>query len=208
MMARAWRVKGLTSAERLVLLKFADSADDDGRNSFPSVRSVGQSCELSERAVQYAVARLRTQHWLALQVPGGGRRSVTYCVFPDIAAGNGPETRGAKSAPLDSGEGCNGCTPGVKQVAPQGCKTRHRIKDDPSLIRPVQEDPPNPPRAGGVSGRRPTRAERKRAERMRAVTWGGCPHGDPRCTTEDECIARLVIGWRRETDAALTAVPP
>jgi hypothetical protein len=51
-MTAVWHMRGLSPAERLVLLKHADHADDDGCNSYPSIKLLKDTCELTERHVQ------------------------------------------------------------------------------------------------------------------------------------------------------------
>lgn len=51
--------KELTSTERLVLLIVASYADADGKNAFPSVKTIAEQAGVSTRTVQRALKRLR-----------------------------------------------------------------------------------------------------------------------------------------------------
>lgn len=54
-----WKHSETRLGDRLVLLCLADKADENGRNVFPSVRTIARETRLSERAVQLALKNLR-----------------------------------------------------------------------------------------------------------------------------------------------------
>jgi len=72
----AWRCRGLTPAERVVLLALAELADDDGRQCFPSLGQLERMTELSRRGLTKALAGLDGR--LIERERGGPRRSTSY----------------------------------------------------------------------------------------------------------------------------------
>lgn len=64
----------------------------------------------------------------------------------------------------------------------------------------AEDSPPTPSSRGlQVSLRKPTSAERKRAEDfLRAMGSRACDH-DPRCGSHDVCVGRLIYTWRHNT---------
>ena len=57
-MSMVWTDRELDATAKLVLIRLADFAADDGTNIFPSVGRVAQDTSLSERAVRTALRRL------------------------------------------------------------------------------------------------------------------------------------------------------
>ena len=72
-MALVWRAKMKTS-EKMVLLKLADHADDDGENAWPSVPTMQAQCGMGRSTVQRHLASLQEQGLIKLTREGGGRR--------------------------------------------------------------------------------------------------------------------------------------
>ena len=56
-MSEAWNTKGLTTTQKMVLLCLCDFANDEGY-CWPRVRTIGEKCDLTDRAVQYNIANL------------------------------------------------------------------------------------------------------------------------------------------------------
>ena len=99
-MSRIWQEVNLPVNVKMVLLKLADHADDDGRNAWPSIGRLAHNCGLSERSVYRILRQLQGEGWadsgrrvqqvperdaiiFALANDGGGRgKSVSY--FIDI----------------------------------------------------------------------------------------------------------------------------
>lgn len=84
--ALCWQIP-LPIADKLVLLRLADYADDHGGNIYPSVATIAHFCGISERAVQYILKRLTTDGLIfVLGNEGGGRgKARTYCIDLDRA---------------------------------------------------------------------------------------------------------------------------
>lgn len=59
LVGRCWLIDFPTSAMKLVMMKLADCADDDGSNVFPSVAYVAAETQLSTRSVSDQIAALR-----------------------------------------------------------------------------------------------------------------------------------------------------
>jgi MarR-like DNA-binding transcriptional regulator SgrR of sgrS sRNA len=64
----------LPPPEKLVLLRLADHAHDDGSHVFPSLESVAERCGLSKRQVRRYLSRFVERGLLAIEAnPHGGR---------------------------------------------------------------------------------------------------------------------------------------
>ncbi len=81
-MTAVFEMRGLAVTERLVLLGFANYADKSGRNSYPSVPTVADDCEVDERTVRRALRRLEARGFIERDGMDdravGGRRAVRY----------------------------------------------------------------------------------------------------------------------------------
>lgn len=83
-MAEVWGLD-LDSSAKLILLAFADHADDEGR-AFPSVSRVAWKCGCSERTVQRHISTFKDAGVLVPEAfEGGGARSTIYRLHPDQA---------------------------------------------------------------------------------------------------------------------------
>jgi hypothetical protein len=115
-MAQVWELD-LPQNEKLVLLAFADHADDEGI-CFPSVARIARKTGYSERQVQTIGKQLRAKGLIApLSRTGGGRtRGGSYLsVVYQISA-----EKGAKISPLKPKQGCSPAQLGVKPSAVRG----------------------------------------------------------------------------------------
>jgi hypothetical protein len=66
MQALVWKVAGLSSSEKYVLLSLADHADRKGRSIFPGAKRTAQKTGLSERTVRRAFAGLRRKKLITI----------------------------------------------------------------------------------------------------------------------------------------------
>lgn len=72
---------GLTPFQKLTLMVLAEHADDQGRNSWPSVATIGNEAELSERTVQRSLRELVIRQVIVADTGGGRSRTTRYSVL-------------------------------------------------------------------------------------------------------------------------------
>lgn len=106
--------------EKIVLLRIADMAHDDGSNAYPAVSTLARDCGLSRRGVQKALARLLDSGYVEIQAAPTNRRSTTYRVVLTACGGerrspleaDDPKTSGgAPCSPPDPSRGEHGSPP-------------------------------------------------------------------------------------------------
>lgn len=85
----------LPATEKLVALKLADCANDQGRNSYPAVATIATDCGLSRRGTQKVLERLVEKGCIEVQAGHTNRRSTTYRVMLNA------ELRGERRSPLE-----------------------------------------------------------------------------------------------------------
>lgn len=101
--SRAWAVKGLSPSERLVLVRLADMANDEGV-TWPLWRTIANDCELSLRSVRRIAATLEAKgllHRRAQYRANGSQRGNLFVVLP-------PDDRRAAEVLDDVPEGVGG----------------------------------------------------------------------------------------------------
>jgi hypothetical protein len=76
----AWFAPLPKPAEKIVLLKLSDAAHADGRNAYPSVRTIARQCCIDPRTVQRSLHALCDDHWIAVQARPSQHRPTTYMV--------------------------------------------------------------------------------------------------------------------------------
>ncbi len=79
-----WANEQIRGTAKLVLLKLADCADDDGRNAYPSVARIARECGIGERSVQRILGRLIDDGYLSVTREASAilHRPTTYRVLP------------------------------------------------------------------------------------------------------------------------------
>ncbi len=79
-----WRLR-LSATEKLVMLKLADCADDDGRNAFPGRERIALETGLAERSVVRALRSLEAQGLISIQAHHDRARHLptTYTLHPE-----------------------------------------------------------------------------------------------------------------------------
>jgi hypothetical protein len=109
----AFQQRGLTPAQRVVLIALCDRANGD-RVCFPSFPTIASDCELSERAVYCAIQYLCTERGLIAKVMDRGERAEifakagarlstqanVYRILRPADGANGQHYTPAKSAPV------------------------------------------------------------------------------------------------------------
>jgi hypothetical protein len=121
-MSQVWRSGCYDGGTLLVLQAMADWADDEGHRIFPKVATLAAKARLSERATQYALARLLKDGVLLVVARAQGHRPTEYRIDVDAlrqVQSAAPETgvqnlRPADAAPL----GVQSATDGVQPAAP------------------------------------------------------------------------------------------
>ncbi len=79
-----WLNERIRGTSKLVLLKLADCADDDGRNAYPSVARIARECGIGERSVQRILGGLINAGYLVVTREASAiiHRPTTYRVLP------------------------------------------------------------------------------------------------------------------------------
>lgn len=138
MMVRAMKIKVGNPLRKLVLLKLADNASDQGE-CWPSVPYIAEQCEISERSVQNHIRQLVNDGLVRIEkrlAENGLNRSNVYHITLSGSGAN-PAPYGAAPAP------------GGESPAPGGgAAPAPRISQS---FEPVNESPPNP-QEGGDAG--------------------------------------------------------
>jgi hypothetical protein len=111
--ALIWKVRGLTTHEKIVLLRLGDFADEFGHNVFPSRARIARDCGMSVRAAQNVLHRLETKGLIQTSEPATPRRSTRRALNmvavieaqqqPESSreAQQQPEGRGERGSPLN-----------------------------------------------------------------------------------------------------------
>ncbi|ONI92646.1 hypothetical protein ALI22I_02560 [Saccharothrix sp. ALI-22-I] len=101
-MTWVWEHAEAAGTDLLLLLAIADSADDQGRNAWPSVADLSRKTRLDERTVQRRLKRLHGQGHVTIE-PGGGRRRNRYTIpmASAPASPQAPPPRDHPTAPSD-----------------------------------------------------------------------------------------------------------
>lgn len=177
LVARAKKAKlGGDSTAKLLLIVLADYANDDGM-AWPSVKTLTDEVEKSDRTVQECLRKLER---LGLIRKGDqkytrnyprGRRPVVYVVFPKSArrndstgeAGFTGETGRTGETDVTGETGCTGeadRTPQGKHASPHGCSTAH-LRGEAHCTQTVIEPPVKPSRESTrAKNRKPNQNER------------------------------------------------
>ncbi|HEO9032523.1 TPA: helix-turn-helix domain-containing protein [Serratia marcescens] len=138
MMVRAMKIKVGNPLRKLVLLKLADNASDQGE-CWPSVPYIAEQCEISERSVQNHIQQLVKDGLVRIEkrlAENGLNRSNVYHITLS-ASGAAPAPYGAAPAPYGAAP-----APGGESPAPGGgAAPAPRISQS---FEPVNESPPNP----------------------------------------------------------------
>jgi hypothetical protein len=137
----AWRCRGLTPAQRLVLLALAERADDNGESCFPSLGQLEHMTELSRRGITKALAGLDVC-WIERE-RGGPRRSTSYRLLLSGPSENERPFEDGEHSSLGNGVpwGREQGSPGREHsstlvgntVPPNRHRNRHRTESEPSV---------------------------------------------------------------------------
>lgn len=162
-MRDVWRLK-LDPSAKLVLMRFADFANADGENAFPSVPRIARECCMSERNVQVILGKLKAAGVLIETAKANRYKPATYRV--NTEAGElivRPEVRGETDCtPDESARGEADCTPaavrGETDCTPEpirgemGCGSGVKPISPGSTKRSVNKENPSDASASRASG--------------------------------------------------------
>lgn len=83
-MAQVWKgCRDLTPVQKLVLLKYADNANDEGVQAFPSQRMVAEHCGVHPDTVKAAIKALKQKGYLVEVARSVHHRGTEFRVIPD-----------------------------------------------------------------------------------------------------------------------------
>jgi hypothetical protein len=215
-MARVWGVPNLKPAEMLVLLCYADHAQDGGGGAFPSVARVAQRCGMKTKNVRTIIHRLRRRGLLTVEEPAKRYRPTTYRVSvdlpPDRSAGNIETSRAAgvlEPVDLPCGGSAENGRPPARQPSdlPRDSPQTSRAAGvrPPAPQEPIHQDPSGTIREPSTALPRGPLVFEKPLE-GNPLGWSvpGCDH-DPHCQTGTEHVnqhlADLALESRRKASA-------
>lgn len=123
-MAMVWAAPLGGASLKLVMLKLADVAAEDGTRVYPSIQRIASETALSERTVQTAMRELREAGLITLIREGGGKYANEYRINIDVLEGFDPRNgcTGATAAPVQSSHpsGAMAAPPPVQPLHPPG----------------------------------------------------------------------------------------
>lgn len=126
-----WENSSASGNDRLVLLAIADSAEHDGSNAWPSVRTIAKKCLLSERTVQRAIRSLVSAGELIVEEQEGGSRFTPGNRRPNRYALTGVAERHPKD--FEAQAGVTGKKAGVTGVQGKQAPGVTPLSPNPSL---------------------------------------------------------------------------
>src|SRR5215216_1984530 len=91
--SRVLRKRWGSASRKIVAIKLADVANEDGTSIYPSIATVAGEAELSERQVQRIINDFRRSRLLIVVRPGGGRNRPTEYHFNVTAIDKLPDAR-------------------------------------------------------------------------------------------------------------------
>ena len=154
--AKKTRLHGDSTA-KLLLIVLADYANDEGM-AWPSVKTMAEETEKSERSIQLLLRKLEQMRLIRkgdqklVAKYAKGRRPVVYKLFPKTKKGETP-----MDATVERGEthctpetGCTGethFTPRVQPASPEGCNPLHPTGETHfvSGVKPTSPKPSQEP---------------------------------------------------------------
>ena len=176
--AKKTRLHGDSTA-KLLLIVLADYANDEGM-AWPSVKTMAEETEKSERSIQLLLRKLEQMRLIRkgdqklVAKYAKGRRPVVYKLFPKTKKGETP-----MDATVERGEthftpetGCTGetdFTPQVKPTSPEGCNPLHPTGET-HFVSGVKPTSPKPSQEPSIEpSRESTRANKTDTTRLQAL---------------------------------------
>lgn len=176
--AKKTRLHGDSTA-KLLLIVLADYANDEGM-AWPSVKTMAEETEKSERSIQLLLRKLEQMRLIRkgdqklVAKYAKGRRPVVYKLFPTAKKSETPV-----NATVERGEthftpetGCTGetgFTPRVKPTSPHGCNPLHPTGET-HFVSGVKPTSPKPSQEPSIEpSRESTRANKTDTTRLQAL---------------------------------------
>lgn len=178
----AWKIEGLSSPQKFVLLALAERADDDTLECWPSVPMLARMTSLSERTTQYAINEL-VQKAMINRVDRDGRSTLYRLTL--TGAGDAPRSSctGAGDAPRGAGDAPHprkSCTIGGARAAPKNPSVESIKESTKNPIDTTREEDKQPGGASmgaeGSDNSEPAQRDRngkKRKARIGVEEWEG-----------------------------------
>lgn len=176
--AKKTRLHGDSTA-KLLLIVLADYANDEGM-AWPSVKTMAEETEKSERSIQLLLRKLEQMRLIRkgdqklVAKYAKGRRPTVYKLFPTAKKGETP-----MDATVERGEthftpetGCTGAThftPRVQPTSPEGCNPLHPTGET-HFVSGVKPTSPKPSQEPSIEpSRESTRASKTDTTRLQAL---------------------------------------
>ncbi|WP_197513488.1 helix-turn-helix domain-containing protein [Bordetella bronchialis] len=184
LMTEAWKLQGLSSTQKLVLLSLADNANDQGE-CYPSIATIVHRTCLSERAVQSAVRSLRdlgyvksmarlgtsTVYLLTIAGAGGGDSGGGNAGGAAAAANSRNRRTPARNAPPAPSAPPAADAPPAFGAPPAGRAPPQDVHPAPAADAPP---PPQQVHPGGAAGA-PKPSVNRQLNRQVTVKGAGAP---------------------------------
>lgn len=171
-MSRLFKMNFGGCNRKLLAVRLADFADDDGRGIYPSVKRLSAETELSERTVQRIIADFLREGILVVVKEATGKPGIAnaYDFDLDKLFGYKPSATGDTVSPLSEVEtGDNRAETGVTGDG-DGCHGDTRTVIEPPL------EPPSDRASAEVGGSK--RSDQKKIEREFTLWYAGWKKGD------------------------------
>jgi hypothetical protein len=181
--ALCWQIP-LPIADKLVLLRLADYADNDGGKIFPSVATVAHFCGVSERAVQYILKKLTDDGLLFVvgNATGGRGKTRHYAIDLEracqLAGPAGGQSNGTGKRAQRVQDDCTLSEPAETPQRVQNDAVKGEVDLHPTLQEPSEEESKgslcveleSTPREAHTQGT-PSSSEKKSAARSNVVPF-------------------------------------
>lgn len=176
--AKKTRLHGDSTA-KLLLIVLADYANDEGM-AWPSVKTMAEETEKSERSIQLLLRKLEQMRLIRkgdqklVAKYAKGRRPTVYKLFPTAKKSETPvnatvERGETHFTPETDCTGETGFTPRVKPTSPEGCNPLHPTGET-HFVSGVKPTSPKPSQEPSIEpSRESTRANKTDTTRLQAL---------------------------------------
>ena len=176
--AKKTRLHGDSTA-KLLLIVLADYANDEGM-AWPSVKTMAEETEKSERSIQLLLRKLEQMRLIRkgdqklVAKYAKGRRPTVYKLFPTAKKGETPvnatvERGETHFTPETDCTGETGFTPRVQPTSPHGCNPLHPTGET-HFVSGVKPTSPKPSQEPSIEpSRESTRANKTDTTRLQAL---------------------------------------